>query len=46
MSIYKDLQKKHPEVTGKLIVTKNKDNKVIVSGQLNANNVEETKLAQ
>lgn len=43
MSIYKELQKKHPEVTGKLIVTKNKDNKVIVSGHLNANNVEELK---
>jgi hypothetical protein len=43
MSIYKELQKKHPEVTGKLIVTKNKDNKIIVSGQLNANNVEELK---
>lgn len=40
MSIYKELQKKHPEVTGKLIVTKNKDNKVIVSGSLNADNVD------
>ena len=43
MSIYKELQKKHPEVTGKLIVTKNKDNKVIVSGSLNADNVEALK---
>ena len=43
MSIYKELQKTHPEVSGKLIITKDNLNKILVHGNIQCNNVKELK---